>query len=104
MGLRNLFGGTKQHNRRPDRAPAVRLGVESLEDRVTPNVSSVFDASGNFFQAVVHQNGNLVLTGPSGAQTLATTGVRVAHLFRDTTGGVGIDVVRSNGRALDAHP
>jgi hypothetical protein len=101
MGLRNLFGGHRPRDRRPDQAAPVRLGVESLEDRITPNVSSVFDASGNFFQAVVHTNGNLVLTGPSGAQVIAPSGIRVAHLFRDTTGGIGIDMVKTNGKAFE---
>ena len=100
MSLLKLLG-IRPRDPRPSRSLKTSLGVENLEDRTTPNVSSLFDSSGQFFQAIVHQNSNLTLSGPSGTQVLATKGVRVVHLFRDVTGGIGFDVVRVNGKAFE---
>ena len=100
MWLSKLFGSSPRTDRSP-RQPRTSLGVEHLEDRTTPNVSAVYDAAGNFFQAIVNQNGKLTLSGPTGNQVLANQGVRVVHLFRDVTGGIGFDVVRANGKAFE---
>jgi len=78
-----------------------RPHLENLEERCVPNASPVFDGAGNLFHFVVDQQNNLIMYAPNGAATTlingSTTPVRVAHGFRDTTGGIGLIYVLTNG-------
>jgi hypothetical protein len=104
--FRNLFGG-----RRPSRSASrpfySRLRLEDLEGRLVPNASVAFSAQGAMVEVVTYDNGSLVLFDSLGAHTLVdpsvpgATPVRVAHAFRDQSGGVGIDVVYQTGLAFE---
>src|SRR5690349_3562324 len=98
--LSTLFRARRDGRAAPRRAtPPPRL--EGLEDRRLLNVSPVFDAAGNFVRFAVLDDGSLIRYDNAGGQVLATSGVRVAHGFRDLSGGVGLDIVYFNGAAVE---
>ena len=83
--------------------PSARPSVEVLEGRNLLNASVAFSAAGNMAQVVVFApasgdaelGGNAFLYTNSGA-ALIGTGVRVAHVFRDANGKIGLDIVYAN--------
>jgi hypothetical protein len=97
--LRNLFG--KGPARREAQRPTFRPRLEELEDRRLLNVSPVFDSMGNRTTFAVYDNGALYQYTSTSVTVLATSGVRVAHGFRDRSGNVGLDVVYDTGAAFE---
>jgi hypothetical protein len=96
---RRLFGG---HRRQPvPRAPACRPRLERLESRDVPNASVAFSSTGAMVEVAVYDNGSLVQYDSTGAHLLASSGIRVAHAFRDPSGGIGLDVVYQTGMAFE---
>ena len=69
-----------------------------MEDRNLFNVSSIFDAQGHFAEAIVDNLGKLTLYDQTGPHSVDSN-VRVAHLFRNAHGKVGMDVVLKTGTA-----
>ncbi len=96
-----LFGSKRNRPADRPRGPAFRPRVEELEDRRLMNVSPAFDSQGHLYRLFVYDNGSMALSGPTGYHVLASSNVRVAHLFRDARGQVGMDVVYTNGNAYE---
>jgi hypothetical protein len=99
--LSSLFGSKRNQPADRPRSPAFRPRVEELEDRHLFNVSPAFDSQGHLYRLFVFDNGSMALSGPSGYHVLATSGVRVAHAFRDLRGQIGMDVVYFGGKAYE---
>jgi hypothetical protein len=78
-----------------------RPRLEALEDRNVMNVSVAFSAAGDMTVVAVYDNGAMVSYDSAGAHLLADSGIRVAHLFRDPSGQVGLDVVSAAGAAVE---
>jgi hypothetical protein len=98
--LRSLFAG--RHRSRPASQPSTSPPrLEGLEERVVPNASVAFTSKGAMVETVVYDNGSLVQFDNTGARVLATSGIRVAHAFRDLKGNVGMDVVYQSGLAFE---
>jgi hypothetical protein len=100
--LRNLFGGA----RRPAASrPFFRPRLEALEERLTPNVSSVIDSAGNRTTFVVDVGNNLMRYDSTGGHLLvdASAGSPVlrVHGYRDFNGGTGVIVIYSSEAAYD---
>lgn len=93
-----FWSRTKSKSPKSVRSVSARPGLETLEDRCTPSVSPVFDGAGNLFHFLVRQDGALLSIAPNGtATTLINSGVRTAHGFRDTAGGIGLVYTTTNG-------
>jgi hypothetical protein len=79
--------------------------VEALEERNLLNASVAFDAAGNAAEVVVFNNGNAFLFTSTGNSQIGVTNtgsaVRVAHVFRDNAGKIGLDVVYTSGLAAE---
>lgn len=98
--LRNWSRGRKEGRKCSTQGFQPRL--EMLEDRTTPNVSQVFDSAGALTTFVVTDDGAMTMFSPSGQMTtLGTSGVRVAHGYRDAQGAVAVDVVFTDGTAAE---
>jgi hypothetical protein len=79
--------------------------VEALEERNLLNASVAFDAAGMATTVVVFNNGNAFLFNSAGSAQIGVTNtgsaVRVAHVFRDAAGKIGLDVVYTSGLAAE---
>jgi len=98
--LGHLFSGRRPVRTAPGR-PEFRPRLEALEDRCVMNVSVGFSAAGDVTVVAVYDNGAMVSYDSAGAHLLAGSGIRVAHLFRDPSGQVGLDVVSTAGAAVE---
>jgi hypothetical protein len=93
-----MFWSRKTSAQKGARRSPFRPRLESLEERCVPNASPVFDGAGGLHHYVVNQSGALIHYAPNGTpDTLLTSGVRAAHGFRDTDGGIGLVYSLDNG-------